>query len=638
MNLLAVQRSGRSPVVDLGKFGQFVENNTVLVVGAACLLLVVVFVVRRKMERRTFRKPTRGAQEPSPQHGKVAAAVARYWLVDNVDPIVSSGPLVDRLRWLDGRRALLIVVLFSGLLLWKGAHIVGGVILGVTLLVVLARGMSVFRERQAVIADLFRVASTQMKYNRSDSPDDVIDVRSWSGRAIPTHVAVSVPAAFGSSDPARRSEFEVHWKEKTADSHSWKFEWDSAGRRVTAEAVDSLPTLVNHPGVDPSCPWNKIALGVTYGNGLAVWDPLDIPHMLVNGTTNSGKSVLQRNILLHCLSHPMWRVIGLDPKEVELTLLEGEPQALRYVTTLEQMTAALDEAVALMTQRKSQIRAHRAHHYFELEDHGPAVLVMIDEVYNLLAPAAGEGDSAKEINALKDRCNTRIGVLARTARFTAIYLVLAAQRGDADVLPGETKNNLDMRVAVGRMGQKASLMCLEDMSATRLPGVKGRCILKRAGDFTEFQGYFIESRSFASIAAQARNEFAAATAGPSPAGPADGQDTDQEPSPTPDGGAAAMGRQVGHVLRRLVSREERTSAVETAISVPDAGTGADAGPGTAVADAGTIHVDDLPDMVWDDNDIAGTPEDDRSARAVAAQAPGPAPTPRPAPRRPLRPR
>jgi len=70
-------------------------------------------------------------------------------------------------------------------------------------------------------------------------------------------------------------------------------------------------------------------------------------------------------------------------------------------------------------------------------------------------------------------------------------MILATQRPDAAVLPGETKANLDARIAQGRMDSTPSNMTLDSDAATRIPNIKGRAVLRTGNDFTEFQAYFL---------------------------------------------------------------------------------------------------------------------------------------------------
>lgn len=553
-------------------------GNVVIIGGG--LLVVVLWCLERRIRGRKrpeqFQRRGNYAPSTTPKMGWLQAvpAIVRYWLAEATTPLTEN----PKLRWLSARTLLLSGWGLCLLLWWAQLPLIAAGVGGLCSAAAWGKGLQIVKARAVIADDMYAVASTFMNY-RTESAANVVTVTEWLGEDRPQKVLLNIPPSFPSQNASKRADFEAHWKEKTSGQHSWEFVWDAAGRTVTATPVASLPTMVEHPGITPSTPWNHVALGVTFGGHQVVWDPMHTPHLMINGATGAGKSVQQRNILLHCLSHPAWRVIGLDPKMVELTLLEGQPQAISYTTTIDEMSRALDTAVLTMEQRLQQMRAGRVTHYFDLAQHGPAILVMIDEVYNLLSPGKGAGSDVKELNEKKGRCTAQLGVLARTARAAGIFLAVATQRSDHDVLPGETKNNIDMRIAVGRMSSTASQMCLDDMAATRVPDVKGRAILRVGAEFTEFQGYFVPAAEFESLTTAAHIAFARASETPEEPTREDAAGDGDQPPP-----AAALGRRFGQLITdRLASARTRPRCT-TADPMPD--------------DEESTQRHALPDSVW----------------------------------------
>lgn len=102
-------------------------------------------------------------------------------------------------------------------------------------------------------------------------------------------------------------------------------------------------------------------------------------------------------------------------------------------------------------------------------------------------------DEAKEANALKGEAATLIGSIARLGRAAGVHLVIATQRPDAKLVPGELKSNLGARMACGHMQPIASSMVLDSASATKTPGSpKGRAIYSCYGNEAKMQVYFAE--------------------------------------------------------------------------------------------------------------------------------------------------
>jgi hypothetical protein len=216
-------------------------------------------------------------------------------------------------------------------------------------------------------------------------------------------------------------------------------------------------------------------------------------------------SVVQRIILLHALQSPRWRVVGLDPKMVELAPYKDFANILKIATTLEDEVATLESAVNEMRRRYEEMKDRVVNHFTDLPNDPesgepiPALLVLIDETYALLAPENIKSDEGKERDAMHARCTVLIGSLARLGRAAGVHLILASQRPDAAVIPGEIRNNLDARIACSRMDMTPSLMVLDSDHATRLPLIKGRSVLRLGGEIKEYQAYFVPTEQVADI-------------------------------------------------------------------------------------------------------------------------------------------
>lgn len=202
-------------------------------------------------------------------------------------------------------------------------------------------------------------------------------------------------------------------------------------------------------------------------------------------------SVTQRTILLHALQQPDMRVLLIDPKRVELSGYADHPHVLKIATELDESTQLFEQVEAEMQSRYQTMKDQRVNYFKNMQDPPPALLVMVDEAFALLSPENVKSDEGKERDEMHARCTVLIGSIARLGRAAGIHLVLATQRPDAKVIPGEVRNNLDARIAQGRMDTTPSLMTLDSDAATRLPPVKGRAVYRAGNETTEFQAYFL---------------------------------------------------------------------------------------------------------------------------------------------------
>jgi S-DNA-T family DNA segregation ATPase FtsK/SpoIIIE len=209
----------------------------------------------------------------------------------------------------------------------------------------------------------------------------------------------------------------------------------------------------------------RFALGKDVAGHSKAYDLASMPHLLIAGTTGSGKSVLI-NALLSCFllnnSPTNLRMILVDPKRVELTGYNGVPHLLApVVVEAEQVVGALQ-----WVQREMDARYHRfsqsgVRNILEYNTHNspplPYMLVLIDELADLMMLAPDETERS-------------LSRLAQLARATGIHLVLATQRPSVDVVTGLIKANFPARVAFAVASGIDSRVILDQPGAERLLG------------------------------------------------------------------------------------------------------------------------------------------------------------------------
>lgn len=250
-----------------------------------------------------------------------------------------------------------------------------------------------------------------------------------------------------------------------------------------------LPKKVSYPG-SGSHPWNEIPLGFGI-NGDICWDVLEAPHMLLYGPTGSGKSVIQRNVFFHLLQYSdRWSFIGIDPKRVELsTYSKYKDVVLDIGTDLEDNVELVRVANKMMNERYETMEDMGVNNFEDLPSPPKSLLVMVDDTTMLLSSNGIKSGESEEDDALKSEASMLLENIARLGRAAGVFLLLALQRPDATIITG-IKNNLNARVACGRMDSSSSMMVLDSVAATVLPNIRGRGIYREAGREVQFQSFF----------------------------------------------------------------------------------------------------------------------------------------------------
>ena len=212
-----------------------------------------------------------------------------------------------------------------------------------------------------------------------------------------------------------------------------------------------------------------IALGKDIVGAPFVTDLKKLPHLLIGGTTGSGKSVGINAMLLSLLyrnSPQTLRLIMIDPKMLEFSMYEGIPhlltpvitEAKKAVNVLENLVSEMERRYKLMAASKTKnIESYNAKMKEQGEASLPFIVVIIDELADLMMT------SGKDVEF-------SIGRLAQMARASGIHLIVATQRPSVDVVTGLIKANLPSRISY-RVGQKIdSKVILDQLGAESLLG------------------------------------------------------------------------------------------------------------------------------------------------------------------------
>jgi len=212
-----------------------------------------------------------------------------------------------------------------------------------------------------------------------------------------------------------------------------------------------------------------IALGKDLAGNIKVGNLSEILHLLIAGTTGSGKSMFINSLILSLLyrcTPDVLNFLMIDPKRVELSVynkLIGKYMRHQVVTEPKKAISALKWAVLEMERRyeifeKNEVRNIDEYKILEKEKENiPYIVIIIDELNDLMMT------SPKEIEDIICR-------LAQKARAAGIHLVIATQRPSVDVITGLIKANIPSRIAFAVSSQVDSRIILDDSGAEKLIG------------------------------------------------------------------------------------------------------------------------------------------------------------------------
>ena len=240
----------------------------------------------------------------------------------------------------------------------------------------------------------------------------------------------------------------------------------------------------------------RIALGQDVSGQAVAADLATMPHLLIAGTTGSGKSVCVNSIITCLMTHNTpdeLKLLMVDPKRVELTTYNGVPHLIApVIVDLERVVGVLQWVTREMDDRYRKFAKSGTRNiddYNQKSDeagpegeHLPYIVVVIDELADLMMLAPDETE--------KTICR-----LAQMARATGIHLVIATQRPSVDVVTGLIKANFPARIAFSVASSVDSRVILDTTGAERLLGRGDMLyVAPEIGAPQRLQGCFVSDR------------------------------------------------------------------------------------------------------------------------------------------------
>ena len=255
---------------------------------------------------------------------------------------------------------------------------------------------------------------------------------------------------------------------------------------------------------------SSIGLGKSIDGNCVVGNIAKMPHLLIAGTTGSGKSVCMNSIIISLLykaGPEDVKLIMVDPKMVELGIYNGIPQLLiPVVTDPKKAAGSLQWAVTEMLRRYKMmsdmgVRDLESYNSIVMSEEGgqklPQVVIIIDELADLMMVAAKEVEDS-------------ICRIAQMGRAAGMHLIIATQRPSANVITGLMKANIPSRIAFSVASAMESRIILDTMGAEKLVG-KGDMLYAPIGSGKPLrvQGCFVTDGEVEAVAEYVKDHYVA---------------------------------------------------------------------------------------------------------------------------------
>ena len=238
----------------------------------------------------------------------------------------------------------------------------------------------------------------------------------------------------------------------------------------------------------------SVAVGKTrFGKTLGL-DIIKLPHLLISGSTGSGKSVFLHSLIAQFIQQNVQMAL-IDPKRVEFNIYENAPNLFTPIgTNIEEAQSILNQLMEEMEERFKILADNQCRNIQEYEGSMPYIILVIDELAELMMVS----------NKL---IQLKIARLAQKSRACGIHLIVATQRPSTDVITGIIKANFPARIAFKASSSIDSRTIIGKNGAERLMGKGDAVFLNKEGELTRFQGAYLTTDDIDYIVRLQRSKF-----------------------------------------------------------------------------------------------------------------------------------
>jgi DNA segregation ATPase FtsK/SpoIIIE-like protein len=214
----------------------------------------------------------------------------------------------------------------------------------------------------------------------------------------------------------------------------------------------------------------KLNIGQTINGEARVFDIREAPHMLVAGSSGSGKSVFLHSMIQQLMKLPNVEIHCFDPKQVEF--FQYEESIKEYRHSKDGIASALEHLVSVMEKRYTQMKKDGLKTITGVGNM-PYKVIVIDEYADL---------------KMKPEIDSNIKLLAAKGRACGIHLIVATQRASTKIIDGDTKSNFPVKVVFRMSKAIDSMVMLDESGAEKLLG-KGDCLFAGEWGIERLQTY-----------------------------------------------------------------------------------------------------------------------------------------------------
>ena len=237
------------------------------------------------------------------------------------------------------------------------------------------------------------------------------------------------------------------------------------------------------------CNRSTACIGVDSSNNVTLLDVAKAPHILIAGTTGSGKSVLLNSLicsLLYKETPQTAKFIFIDPKQVEMSLYKGLPHL--YKPIVKDVPGAVETLKELCQEMDARYKWLSGQGLKNIEQtHLTRIYCVIDELADLMLQS-------------KKSVETYIIRIAQLGRACGIHLIIATQRPTTNIITGLIKANIPCKIALAVSNTSDSMTILNHGGAEKLTG-RGDAIIKKPDSITEtrFQAFYTPDKDIINI-------------------------------------------------------------------------------------------------------------------------------------------